>query len=268
MVVSVERWLPLRGPSGNWKRSILHIGSWIIILFFSLISWITLSELYPILIPTPIEVLNYLLKLKTRTLVNALTRTLFNSFMGFTIALILSLALGFLGYISPILYTILEKLNKLIQSISVLVWAIIAIMIFGVTSPIPPVIVTTAASFPVILSSTVSGVRDVDSQYYELSKLLEASKFQTFRHIILPGTIPYIMAASRSALGLAIRISVVAEAFGAAGGLGYQLIYSYDLGIKEGVFAWAILLIVLMVVLDGLVLGPIERWSKKWMQSS
>ncbi len=225
-----------------------------------------MSTKYPILIPSPREVAIYLGNLDPAIILRAVVRTLINSFLGFLLALMLSIFLGLLGYLHSFVYLTLEKLNKFIQSVSVLVWVIIAIMIFGVTSFVPPIIVTSMASFPVIFSATISGIKDVDARYYELSKLIEANRLQTFRHIILPGLIPYLSAASRSALGLAIRISVVAEAFGAAGGIGYQLIYSYDLGFKEGVFAWAILLIALMIVLDTLVLEPVERWGMRWMR--
>jgi NitT/TauT family transport system permease protein len=71
--------------------------------------------------------------------------------------------------------------------------------------------------------------------------------------------------ASRAAIGLALRISVVAEAFGGGGGIGYRLIYNYDMGVPEGVFAWALLLISIMILLDHIVLKPIEGWTRKWL---
>jgi len=255
-----------RGSINNRTRSLLHTGGWVITLSFFLFFWLILSSLYPILIPSPSEVATYIINLNPSIILIAIVRTLINSFLGFLLALLLSISLGLVGYSSSFIYLTLEKFNKFIQSVSVLVWVIIAIMVFGVTSSIPPIIVTSMASFPILFSSTISGIKDVDARYYELSRLLEATKLQTFRHIILPGLIPYLSASSRSALGLAIRISVVAEAFGAAGGIGYQLIYSYDLGFKEGVFAWAILLIFLMITLDSLVLEPVERWGMKWMR--
>jgi len=57
---------------------------------------------------------------------------------------------------------------------------------------------------------------------------------------------------------------VVAEAFGASGGVGYWLMFSYDYDWREGVFAWAIVLIFLMIAVDMLLLRPVERLTMKW----
>ncbi|WP_456369259.1 ABC transporter permease, partial [Thermococcus sp.] len=158
----------------------------------------------------------------------------------------------------------LSALNVFIQSVSVLVWTIIFIMLFGVTSPIAPILVTAMASFPALLSAGISSSENLLEKYRPLVVLLRPSKFQLYRHFIVPGTLPEMVSASRIAIGIALRISVVAEAFGSAGGIGYQLVYSYDLGIKAGVFAWALLLILLMITVDQLVLRRLELWVRRW----
>ncbi len=223
-----------------------------------------LSEMFPLLIASPSETLYYILSLKTETLVRAITVTLFNSLFGFATALALVSMIALASFFSSFFGYFTRALNKFIQSVSVLVWAIVFIMIFGVTSTYPPILVTAMASFPILLSSMTEAITNLEKEYSELSKILELNKLQEFRHIILPGSIPYMISASRSALGIALRISVVAEAFGSSGGIGYQLVYSYDLGLKVGVFAWSTILIIMMLILDQLILGPIERWSQKW----
>jgi NitT/TauT family transport system permease protein len=40
--------------------------------------------------------------------------------------------------------------------------------------------------------------------------------------------------------------------------------FSYDYGWREGVFAWAIVLVFLMIAVDMLVLRPVERLTMKW----
>ncbi len=137
-------------------------------------------------------------------------------------------------------------------------------MIFGVLSRAPPILVTAAACYPLLLSSVLSGFKYLDEKLRELARMLGATKLQELLYFLMPGSTPYILSASRSAVGLALRISVVAEAFGGRGGIGYELMYNYDLGMKEGVFAWALLLVVLMIIIDYAILRPVERWSMKW----
>ncbi len=104
----------------------------------------------------------------------------------------------------------------------------------------------------------------LDQKLFEISKILGASRLQEFFYVLLPGSIPYIVSASRAAFGIALRISVVAEAFGAAGGIGYQIVYNYDLARVPGVLTWSILLIILMIGIDFLILKPLEKWTLKW----
>ncbi len=185
--------------------------------------------------------------------------------LGFSLGLAAAGAVAYLAYLTPATRQLVRAYNTLIQSVSVLVWAIIAVMIFGVTSRVPPVIVTAAVAHPILLSGLLGGMETVEKRYRLLVRMLGLTPSQEFKEIILPGTIPHLAAAARSAIGVALRISVVAEAFGASGGIGYQIVYCYDMGIKAGVFAWGTLLVALMVLLDKLVLSPVENWVKKWL---
>lgn len=195
---------------------------------------------------------------------HAVEVTLANSLAGYTIALIAAVASVIAAYTNRHLGAFFNALNTLIQSVSILVWAIVFMMVFGVTSRKPPVLVAAAASYPILLSSLMGATRALSSRFRLLARILGASRLQELVHFILPGTIPYLAAASRAAVGVALRISVVAEAFGASGGVGYWLVYSYDVGDKQGVFAWALVLVALMVAVDYAVLRPIERWVSKW----
>ncbi len=221
--------------------------------------------LYPLLIPSPGDVLEYYVETGLAGIAKPVYRTLVNSLSGFSLAVSLAFLSIILGYLNKHIESFIEALNTFVQSVSVLVWALVLIMILGVTSPLPPVLVTTAACYPLMLSTLYGGVKSIDKKFSELARLMGATRLQELLYFVLPGVLPYVLSASRSAIGLALRISVVAEAFGASGGVGYSLVYSYDMGIREGVFAWAILLVTLMITLDYVILRPVESVSKKWM---
>ena len=168
-------------------------------------------------------------------------------------------------YLGGVASEAVKAVNTLVQSVSILAWILVFIVVFGTLSPITPVLVSTAASFPILLSSMIGAVEALDRKFFEITRSLNASRVQEFIYIIVPGSLPYIAAASRSAIGVALRITVVAEAFGGRSGIGYQLYLSYDLGEVVGVYAWALYLVAVMVVLDLAVLAKIEKWAKKWI---
>ncbi len=237
---------------------------WLYLFLFALVSWLALSYLYPALIPTPAETLAFYREVGLSLILSSLLLTLYHSFSGFLVASLMTGLAMLLALYSGAFRDFLNALNVFLQSVSVLVWTIVFIMLFGVTSSIATILVTAMASFPALLSAGVSSSEKVVEKYRPLIVLLKPSKLQLYRHFIVPGTLPEMVSAGRVALGIALRISVVAEAFGSAGGIGYQLVYSYDLGIKAGVFAWALLLILLMIALDQLLLRRLEEWVKGW----
>ncbi|WP_456367010.1 ABC transporter permease [Thermococcus sp.] len=237
---------------------------WLYLLLFALASWVALARLYPTLIPGIGETLRFYSEAGWNLVLVSTLRTLYHSLAGFLVAFFLVGASILLALYSAEFKAFLSSLNVFVQSVSVLVWTIVFIMIFGVTSSIAPILVTAMASFPAMLSAGISSSEKLLERYRPLTALLRPSRLQLYVHFIVPGMLPEMVSASRVALGIALRISVVAEAFGSSGGIGYQLVYSYDLGVKAGVFAWALLLIVLMITLDQLILGRLEEWVRRW----
>jgi NitT/TauT family transport system permease protein len=85
-------------------------------------------------------------------------------------------------------------------------------------------------------------------------------------YIDLPASVPYFISGSRSAIGVALIVSPVAEAFGTAGGIGYGLYLFFQLHDYAAFVAWSLLLVLVMIVIDAAALGPLERWSRRWME--
>ncbi|GAB6148171.1 hypothetical protein JCM10135_07130 [Stetteria hydrogenophila] len=190
--------------------------------------------------------------------------TLARSAAGFAIGLAAALALGLASTASRAARLLVKPVNTIVQSVSVLVWVVVFTMLFGVLSPLPPVLVAASVSFPIILSSIVSGLESASRRLEELARILEAPRSRYFTDFILPSLAPSLAGASRAALGAALRISVVAEAFGASGGIGYMIENYYSLAEPVGVFAWATLLVALMIALDKGVLEPLEVRASRW----
>jgi len=192
-------------------------------------------------------------------------KTLANTIAGFLISLGLTLIAIALYYLNDHLAAFVEALNTFIQSVSALIWTLIFLLIFGLTSILPPISVVAATSFPILLTLSLNGSKVVLEKYGDIAKVMRAQKLQLIKYFVMPGIVPYIASGSRAAVGNSLRISVVAEALGSSGGVGYMLVYCYNLGYKGGVFAWSLVLIALMMLVDGIVLRPLERWARNWM---
>jgi NitT/TauT family transport system permease protein len=99
----------------------------------------------------------------------------------------------------------------------------ILIVWFGF-GPEPKVILAVLiAFFPVVISG-VAGLRSIDPELLELSSTMGASRWQTFRKLRFPASLPHLFAGLKVAATLAVVGAVVGEFVGADKGLGYVLL--------------------------------------------
>jgi len=123
-------------------------------------------------------------------------------------------------------------------------------------------IVVSIAIFPVIIN-TYAGIKDVRGSLLEIGRAYGATERQMFTKIILPASVPYIMAGIRLAVGLAIIGMIVAEFFTAISGLGGLIVNYANSFATAKLFVPIIVIGLLGVGLTELVLY-IERRLSKW----
>jgi NitT/TauT family transport system permease protein len=115
---------------------------------------------------------------------------------------------------------------EMLRPIPVLAWVPLAIVMFkGDESPV--IFLTTLASFYATALNTMLGVRSIDESYPRAAACLGASKWQIFRHIIIPGALPFIFTGLQISVGVAWFSLVAAEMVSGEYGLGYLINASY-----------------------------------------
>lgn len=82
-----------------------------------------------------------------------------------------------------------------------------------------------AAIFSIILNVS-DGARSVSRDYLEVAQSFRASRLRMMVDIVLPSSMPYLLAGFRLAAGRALIGAVVAEFFISVGGLGYYILYN------------------------------------------
>ena len=83
------------------------------------------------------------------------------------------------------------------------------------------------------------------------------------RRIILPATLPYIMAGIRLAVGRAVVAMVIAEFFTTISGLGAIIINSANNFDTATMFVPIVVLMVMAIGLNSLI-GLVEGWVARW----
>ncbi|MEM3372090.1 MAG: ABC transporter permease subunit [Candidatus Korarchaeum sp.] len=234
----------------------------ILSLVLLLSSWILLSIQRTL--PSPWDVLTYISGLEPKRLLSHVLLTLFNSTSGFSLALISSLALGVVSHRSHLVRGFTGGICSVFNSTSALIWSLVLVSTVGVLSPLSPILVVAAVTLPQLLSTVTTALDSVDKQLLEVVRSLGGSPIDEYFDIIIPSSLPALISSSRVAVGLGLRISVVAEAFGSSGGIGYMIMRSYNLADIRGVLAWSLLLIILVITVDYVILRSIEKRSMRW----
>jgi ABC-type nitrate/sulfonate/bicarbonate transport system permease component len=183
-------------------------------------------------------------------------------FLGLGLALITGVPLGLaLGLFRRLNYFLDPWLSAIYATPTIaLVPLIVLILGLGLESKI--FIVWLEAIF-VIVVTTMVGVHAAEARYLDLARSFRASRWLTFRSVIIPSSFPYILTALRLGVTRALVGVVVAEFFAANKGLGFFINFSGTTLRTDRVMLGVILLGLLGVVL-GEGVRRIERRYEKW----
>ena len=116
--------------------------------------------------------------------------------------------------------------------------------------------------FPICINTWL-GVTAVPKTLIEVGKSFVAPEAVILRRIVLPATLPYIMAGIRLAVGRAVVGMVIAEFFTTISGLGAVIINSANNFDTATMFVPIIILMVMAIGLNGLI-GFVERRVAPW----
>lgn len=86
---------------------------------------------------------------------------------------------------------------------------------------------------------------------------------QFFIKLMVPAIVPTIFTSWKVNISLAIRVVTIAELVGAVTGIGHQLSVAQELFSVADVFAWTIVLVALLFLLEALV-AKVEHRLLRW----
>jgi NitT/TauT family transport system permease protein len=157
------------------------------------------------------------------TLWKATLSTLSVLSLGLLISAVLGTILGLMMGRYQIVRWILEPYVNGLYSTPTIAFLPLVTLWLGLYLAPKVVIVVLIAIFP-ILKNTFAGVGTVSQEFLEPAESMGASEVQIFRSVIVPATLPFIMAGLRLAVGRGIVGVVVGEFFTAQTGLGGMVV--------------------------------------------
>lgn len=227
----------------------------------SIIFWILLWHIAATLvnnsllfkIPLPLDTLKELsVCIGTVGFWQAVSTSLLNIVSGFTVAVILGLICGLLSGNSYIFKTITGPISRLIRSVPVAAFIILAWLWIPSTSI--PSFISFLMVFPIVWLQVETALISVDNRLVEMAKVMGMNKKGIILNIKIPAVLPALRTACITGLGFAWKSGVAAEVIcNPTGSIGALLSNAKSNLEYARVFALVLTIVVLSLILENII---------------
>jgi NitT/TauT family transport system permease protein len=187
--------------------------------------------------------------------------------VGFLLAALIGLPFGILLGANRRAGEFFEPVLPVLNTVSSAIWAIFAIIWFGISNA-TTIFVVFMTAMPLIITNVWQGTRAVNADFIELARVLRMPQWKVMSKIYLPTILPYFFSGARLAFGFGWRVSLVAETIGSSSGVGYRLRQAADLIRIDQVFAWTLTLIIMMATIEMGMMKPLENHLFRWKKGT
>ena len=200
-----------------------------LVAFFGIWTLIAVSGLVqPQFLPTPWAVAQQFVELMQRpfvgyTLQTHLLSSLGRFAMGFALAALIGVPLGLaMGWFRA-LDAIVSPLFDALRFVAPIAWVPFAALWFG-TGIGGPVLIIFSGAFPPCVINAYRGAKYVEPRYIEAARTLGVGNVRMVTEVLLPASVPSIVAGLRISAGLGWQSLIGAELIVASSGIGYLMV--------------------------------------------
>lgn len=165
-------------------------------------------------------------------LIVSLIRVALGVLAGLLPGVLLGLAMGWSKRVREVLDPFIAATNPIPK---LAIFPLIMI-IFGIGEASKIVSIAITTFFPMLINS-MAGVRQLNPVYFEVAQNYGANRWKTFTRVVLPGSLPMILAGFRIAFSLAFVITIAVELLTANAGLGVLIWFSWETLRTEDLYA-------------------------------
>lgn len=228
----------------------------ILIGFWFLLSLKTNSSL---ILPSPKDVFASLLLLcKTNEFYLSIGLSILRTFIAFAISVGISLILGILCGMFPIIWNILKMPMSIVKTTPVVSFILLAI--FWFPTSFVPTFVAVLMAFPIITTNIYTGIKNTDNNLLSMAKVYKVSKRSIIKNIYVPSVLPYFSSSLVTSFSITWKVVVASEVLCLPRHSSGTLMYTAKVHLEtETVFAITIVIILLSFVCELILSGILKR---------
>lgn len=235
----MDRKMESRRPSAK-KRALTSV----VVVF---VLWEVLSRLFvgeSILIASPSAIFKSFYRLLiSGELPHHIFVSMSEFFWGYLFSIVIGIPFGMIMGVSRGVKDYADPWISALYATPIIALTPLLILLFGLGPSSKVAVVFIVAVFPIVIN-TYTGVISVDPNFIETAHAFKARQIQIFTKVLVPASLPFIIAGLRLALGRGLIGVVVGELFGARAGLGYLITISAEVFDTAGIFVGVIVLAV------------------------
>jgi len=182
-----------------------------------------------------------------------------NLSIGLGIACVIGIPAGLLMGGNKYVETVLSPYVWALASLPRIALVPLFILFLGFTVKMQITIIVLSAVFPIIINAW-AGVKTTEKSLLSAAKVFGASRRELYFKVVLPYTLPFIIAGIQQGIGRGLIGVVIAEIFGGSKGLGYLITRSADTFNSSLMYAVLFLLVVV-----SLSLIQLTRWLEAYI---
>jgi ABC-type nitrate/sulfonate/bicarbonate transport system permease component len=125
--------------------------------------------------------------------------------------------------------------------------------------------VVSVAALPIFIN-TIDGVRIVDKDMLRVAKVFRASRYKTFKQVVLPHAVPQIISGLKVGLIMSLLSVVIAQVFIGSAGIGY-LLTLYGNTFQTDKLMVCVLFTAILGLLIMYPMNAVEKYFSRWRAS-
>jgi sulfonate transport system permease protein len=252
-----------------YKRKLHKLLSGLVLPVTVLVLWQVLGDrdyISTLLFPTPATIFDALVTLyNTGELIDNLKVSLIRMLSGFALGaglgFLIGLAVGLIRYVERTL----DPTIQMIRMVPHLALTTLFVLWFGIGETAKVLLIAKGAFFPLYIN-TYLGIRNVDTKYFEVTKVLGFSRIKQIIRLIIPASLPNVFLGIRLSVAVSWLGLVVAEIMGSTSGIGYLMMDARAMSMTSTVFVGILLFAILGKISDVIVVS-LERRLLRWRDS-
>ena len=234
------------------------------LFWFAVWAFISFKVKSKLLFPAPLDVLKALGELSVNAefwIISA--HSLLRVVSGILISVVIGSVLAVITEMSSIIRAILSPALGIIKATPVASFIILALL--WIDSNTLPLYITALIVVPIVWSNVSEGIRSVDRELVEVSRIYRFSPAKKATKLYVPSVAPFFMAACKSSLGMAWKAGISAEVLSTPKyAIGTMLYFSKTYFETPTLFAWSAVIIILSIIIEKLFVWGLSFLGKRF----